>query len=65
MKKLSSNRKPSTPICEQRKLFRPSGSVEFTSARGKTVEQLYVTTYEDVNCVTLTFYRQYGAGGGR
>jgi len=29
--------------------------VKFTSARGKTLEQVYVTADEDVNCVTLCF----------
>ena len=47
--------KPSTPIPKKRKLYRPSGSVEFASARGKTVEQVYMTAYEDVNSVTLSF----------
>lgn len=44
-----------SPIRKKRKLFRPSGSVEFTSARGKTVEQVYMTAYGDLNCVTLCF----------
>src|SRR6185437_2347146 len=49
------NSKPSTTTRKKRKSYRPPGSVKFTSARGKTVEQVYVTAYEDVNCVTLCF----------
>lgn len=55
MKKRTSKPKPSTPIRKKRKLFRPSGLVEFASVRGKTVEQVYMTAYGDLNCVTLSF----------
>ena len=55
MKKRTSKPKPSTPTRKNRKLFRPSGSVEFTAARGKTLEQVYMTVYGDLNSVTLSF----------
>src|SRR6185312_15790993 len=55
MKKRTSKPKPSSPIRKKRKLYRPLGSVEYTSARGKTVEQVYVTADKNVNCVTLCF----------
>lgn len=37
------------------RLYRPSGSVTFPQARGKTVADVYVTMQSDMNCVTLAF----------
>jgi len=37
------------------KLYRPSGSFPFPQARGKTVEDVYVTIDSDMNFVTLRF----------
>ena len=39
----------------KRKPYRPPDSVGFSMARGKVLEDVYLTTQTDCNCITLTF----------